>query len=164
LLFFEYLNIKIMEVKYVDEKRAAREVLREKEGVSTRLLAVVDYRINNPGVTIKEAREFVDSNMTGETPLRGDPIWKNPDSAGKYVGGIGAADGRQQMIFDKPVRLEQPTDASLIKSEQYSVLWSDSDEEGQGPRGGIGGGIKAWHEKDQQTGRLTEEIVGYINF
>lgn len=141
----------------------ARERLKERGDVSTRMWTLATHRLNNPGATLKETQEFVDNNMVSET-FRGDPVWKDADSAAKYVGGVGATEGSQQMIYDKSVKLGVKSDAKLIESEQYSVLWSEPDGDGEGWRGGIGGGIKAWHEKDQTTGRLTEKIVGYVNF
>lgn len=144
----EAKNEGFVAVPYEISQKVLQE-LGEKEA-STRVYAVAEYRRFHPNTAVKEAGEFVDKNMVGETPY-GYPVWNSADNAGKFIGGIGAVESQRTYLRDSSGEFTIPT-------EQLSVLWDD-----EGSRGGIGGGIKAWHEKDE-SGQLTEKIVGYVNF
>jgi hypothetical protein len=128
--------------------RKVLDELGEREA-STRVYAVAEFRRFNGG-SVKEAGEFVDTHMVSETPY-GYPVWDEADNAGKFVGGVGAVESQSTYLRDANGEFTIPT-------EQFSVLWDD-----EGSRGGIGGGIKAWHEKGDD-GQLTEKVVGYVNF
>lgn len=124
------------------------------ERSSTKVCTAFNYQRFHEGATILEAREFIEAHMVGETPY-GYPVWDEPNSAAQFKGGIDAVD-RCPYGFCQKGRPEMLT-------IQYSVRWTPPDKDGEGSRGGIGGGIKSWHKKDEE-GNLTPEIIGWVNF
>lgn len=140
-------------------RKAVLEKLGEKEA-STRVFAVFEYTRFHHNVPLIEAKKFVEDNMVGETPY-GYPIWNSADNAGRFVGGLAATEG-QTTRLDSKYGAFAPNGATDVKWDiptvQYSVLLNED-----GSRGGIGGGIKQWHEKDA-GGKLTAEVAGYVNF
>jgi len=125
------------------------EALGEKEA-STKVFAVFEYNKFHPNTKLVEAKEFVEGHMVAETPY-GYPVWDSADSAGKFMGGVGAVHSLSTYLRDKDGEFTIPT-------EQLSVVWNED-----GTQGGIGGGIKQWHKKND-SGELTDEVVGFVNF
>jgi hypothetical protein len=127
------------------------EILGEKEA-TPRVYAIATYRRFHPNTRILDAKEFVDNNLIDSTPS-GDPIWKTPDAAAIFVGGVAATGEQGTMVKSSP-------DSDFdIPTTQYSVQWNE-----EGLQGGVGGGIKTWHKKDEVTGKLTKDVLGYTNF